>query len=86
MTATTLASPVISGVRFFLAHGDHHALAGSQAIGLDNDRCTLLANIVVRRSGIFDGEGANYYSGLSNNKELYDNWINQLTAQVGYTF
>ena len=38
--------------------------------------------VVVRRSGIFDGEGANYLSGLSNNKELYDNWINRLQAQV----
>jgi beta-galactosidase len=38
--------------------------------------------IAVRRSGIFDGQVANYLSGLSDNKELFDNWITQLKAQV----
>jgi len=38
--------------------------------------------IVVRRSGIFDGQGANYLNGLADNKELFDNWIVQLKAQV----
>ena len=36
----------------------------------------------VRRSGLFDGQGANYLHGLANNKPLFDNWITQLTAQV----
>ena len=38
--------------------------------------------IAVRRSGIFDGEGANYLNGLTDNQELFDHWIEQLKAQV----
>ncbi|MBN1417255.1 MAG: hypothetical protein JXP34_00675, partial [Planctomycetes bacterium] len=38
--------------------------------------------IIVRRSGLFDGQGANYLHGLADNRELFDNWIVQLTSQV----
>lgn len=38
--------------------------------------------IIVRRSGIFDGEGANYLHQLANGKELFDNWMAQLTAWI----
>ena len=38
--------------------------------------------IIVRRSGIFDGEGANYLHQLANGTELFDNWIEQLKAWV----
>lgn len=38
--------------------------------------------IVVRRSGIFDGQMANYLHQLANGQELFDNWITQLKAQV----
>ena len=30
--------------------------------------------IIVRRSGILDGMGANYMQGLRDNPELFDNW------------
>ncbi|MCX7935499.1 MAG: hypothetical protein N3A66_09620, partial [Planctomycetota bacterium] len=38
--------------------------------------------IIVRASGIFDGQGANYLHGLSDNPELYANWLEQLKAWV----
>ncbi len=34
---------------FSQGHGDDHALAGRQAVGLDNDRCALFAQIGQRR-------------------------------------
>ena len=39
---------VDGGVRFIQAHGDDDALAGGQAIGLDDDRRTLLVNVGMR--------------------------------------
>jgi beta-galactosidase len=53
--------------------------------GLDSARALDLMDrtgIVVRRSGIFDGQGANYMHGLLDNKALFDNWIVQLKASV----
>ncbi len=38
--------------------------------------------IIVRRSGIFDGMGAQYLHQLANGSELFDNWIDQLSAEV----
>jgi len=38
--------------------------------------------MIVRRSGILDGMGANYMHGLRNNPEFYDNWRTQLKAMV----
>jgi beta-galactosidase len=38
--------------------------------------------MIVRRTGIFDGEGANYLGGLTNNPELYDHWLEQQKAQI----
>ncbi|MGA2499184.1 MAG: glycoside hydrolase family 2 TIM barrel-domain containing protein [Tepidisphaeraceae bacterium] len=38
--------------------------------------------IVVRRSGIMDAMGANYLHKLAEGTELFDNWIEQLRAQV----
>ena len=40
------------------------------------------AGMPVRLTGIFDGQGANYLNGLDNNKEMFDNWGAQLTAQI----
>ncbi|MBN2451822.1 MAG: hypothetical protein JXR77_15645 [Lentisphaeria bacterium] len=40
------------------------------------------AGIAVRRSGIFDGQGANYLHKLAEGTELFDNWLLQLQAQV----
>ncbi len=53
--------------------------------GLDSAHALDLmdrSGIVVRRSGIFDGQGANYMHGLVDNKPLFDNWIAQLQASV----
>ena len=58
---------------------------GDRFGGLDRQRALDLMDargIVVRRSGIFDGQGANYLHGLANNPELFDHWIEQLKAQV----
>ena len=52
-------------------------LSKEQALDLMDAR-----GIVVRRSGIFDGQGANYLHGLTDNKELFDNWIEQMRAWV----
>ena len=43
------------GVRFFQVHGHNHALAGSQAVGLDDDRCAFLVDVLVRRTDIGEG-------------------------------
>jgi beta-galactosidase len=53
--------------------------------GLDRHKALDLMDargIIVRRTGILDGQGANYMHGLANNKELFDNWIEQQKAQV----
>ena len=42
-------------MRLAQRHGHHHALAGCQAIGLDNDGRTLFIDIGVRCSGIGEG-------------------------------
>lgn len=52
-------------------------LSKEQALDLMDAR-----GIVVRRSGIFDGQMANYLHGLSDNPELYANWIEQMRAWV----
>ncbi len=38
--------------------------------------------MVVRRSGIFNGAGANYLHKLASGPELFDNWLVRLKAQV----
>jgi beta-galactosidase len=58
---------------------------GQQFGGLDKQKALDLMDargIIVRRSGIFDGEGANYLHQLANGRELFDNWIEQLKAWV----
>jgi len=58
---------------------------GRQFGGLDKQQALDLMDaqgIVVRRSGIFDGQGANYLHQLANGTALFDNWIVQLEAQV----
>lgn len=40
------------------------------------------AGMPIRRSGIFDGQGANYLHQLANGPELFDHWLEQLTAQI----
>jgi beta-galactosidase len=58
---------------------------GQQFGGLDKQKTLDLMDargIIVRRSGIFDGEGANYLHQLANGRELFDNWIEQLKAWV----
>lgn len=58
---------------------------GTQFGGLDKQQALDLMDaqgIVVRRSGIFDGQGANYLHQLANGTELFDHWIEQLQAQV----
>jgi hypothetical protein len=41
---------VNGGFRFFQRHGDNHALAGGQAVGLDDDRRAFLTQ--VRQRGL----------------------------------
>ena len=58
---------------------------GQQFGGMTKDKALDFMDahgIIVRRSGIFDGQGANYLHGLADNQELFDNWIVQLKAQV----
>ena len=58
---------------------------GQQFGGLDKQKTLDLMDargMIVRRSGIFDGEGANYLHQLANGRELFDNWIEQLKAWV----
>jgi len=58
---------------------------GRTFAGLDKQRALDLMDergIVVRRSGIFDGQGANYLAGLSDNPALYENWVTQMQAWV----
>ncbi|MCY3017914.1 MAG: hypothetical protein NTW87_02630 [Planctomycetota bacterium] len=58
---------------------------GRQFGGMNSDEALSFMDshgVIVRRSGIFDGEGANYLHGLANNTELFDNWIVQLKAAV----
>ena len=58
---------------------------GQQFGGLDKRQALDLMDargIIVRRSGIFDGMGAQYLHQLANGTELFDNWIEQLTAEV----
>jgi len=53
--------------------------------GLDKQRALDLMDeqgIVVRRSGIFDGQGANYLANIGKGSELFDNWIVQMEAWV----
>ncbi len=45
---------VNGGFRFFQRHGDNHALAGGQAVGLDDDRRAFLTQ--VRQRGLDFGE------------------------------
>ena len=64
---------------------EHLAILGQQFGGLDRQKALDLMDargIIVRRSGIFDGEGANYLHQLANGRELFDNWIDQLKAWV----
>ena len=58
---------------------------GNRFGGLDRHKALDLMDargIIVRRTGIFDGQGANYLHGLADNKELFDNWLAQQKAQV----
>ena len=68
------------------AHGQNTwRFWGQQFGGLDRQKALDLMDargIIVRRSGIFDGEGANYLHQLANGRELFDNWIEQLKAWV----
>ena len=68
------------------AHGQNTwRFWGQQFGGLDKQKALDLMDargIIVRRSGIFDGEGANYLHQLANGRELFDNWIEQLKAWV----
>ncbi len=68
------------------AHGQNTwRFWGQQFGGLDKQQALDLMDqrgIIVRRSGIFDGEGANYLHQLANGTELFDNWIDQLKAWV----
>ena len=53
--------------------------------GLSKEKALDLVDargVVVRRSGIFDGQGANYLAGLTDNQALYDNWLVQMRAWV----
>jgi len=57
---------------------------GNHFGGLDRHKALDLmdrSGIIVRRTGILDGEGANYLGGLTNNPELYANWLEQQKAQ-----
>ena len=42
-------------VRFVQSHGDHHAFACRQAVGLNHNRCAFLADVIVRRVGLLEG-------------------------------
>jgi hypothetical protein len=42
-------------VRFFQRHGDHHALAGRQAVGLDDDRRAVGVDVGVGLGGVGEG-------------------------------
>jgi hypothetical protein len=68
------------------AHGQNTwRFWGQQFGGLDKRQALDLMDargIIIRRTGIFDGEGANYLHQLANGKELFDNWIEQLEAWV----
>ena len=58
---------------------------GDRFGGLDRHQALDLmdrSGIIVRRTGILDGQGANYLGGLSNNPELYDHWLDQQKAQL----
>lgn len=70
---------------------------GDRFGGLDRQKALDLMDargIIVRRTGIFDGQGGNYLHGLVEQttvngkqvtvgfKDLYDHWIEQLQAQV----
>ncbi len=58
---------------------------GTHFGGLDKEQTLDLMDeqgMVVRRSGIFDGQGANYLAGLADNKALFDNWIDQMEGWV----
>lgn len=58
---------------------------GERFGGLDREQALDLMDargIIVRRSGIFDGQGANYLHQLANGRELFDNWIEHLKAWV----
>jgi beta-galactosidase len=57
---------------------------GNHFGGLDRHRALDLmdrSGMIVRRTGIFDGQGANYLGGLTNNPALYANWLEQQKAQ-----
>ena len=75
-----------AAIRTWREHGQNMwRFWGTQFGGLNKQQALDLMDergIVVRRSGIFDGQGANYLNGLADNKELFDHWIEQLKAQV----
>jgi hypothetical protein len=56
-----IAHPVVGehhvdgGVRFGQVHGHHHALAGGQAVGLDDDGRALRVDVGVRLGGVGEG-------------------------------
>jgi hypothetical protein len=52
-----LSSSIIvdGGVRFVERHRHHHALAGGQAVGLDDDRRALGVDVGVGRGGVGEG-------------------------------
>jgi beta-galactosidase len=85
-------------IAFWRASGHNMTRFWGQSFGgLDREQTLALMDregILVRRSGIFDGQGANYLGGLVESvtvdgkqmnrgfKDLFDNWIVQLEAQV----
>ena len=47
--------PVDSFARLRQGHRHHHALAGGQSVGLDDDRCALLLDVGMRRFRVGEG-------------------------------
>jgi len=75
-----------AALRTWREHGQNMWRFWGRAFGgLSKDKALDLMDergIVVRRSGIFDGQGANYLAGLTDNQALYDNWLVQMEAWV----
>ncbi|CFW05319.1 Uncharacterised protein [Bordetella pertussis] len=57
-------------MRFVQRHGDHHALAGSQAVGLDHDGRAVLVDIGVRLGRIGEGFVARRGDGMADHEGL----------------
>src|SRR5262249_55050989 len=65
-TESTLEAIVDGGERLVNGHGNGHALAGGKAIGLDDDRGALLADISLRLRRVVEalvGAGRNVVAG-----------------------